>query len=121
MSKWEPGQELTAQEALRALADGQKISKTLWISDIDFVYLGPNSKIICANGSTYSPYSWDGFQIYDPPKRKVKSERWFATIADQHVSDGVRWVGPYLTNGDAVRHWPDALAYVKAEVEVEVE
>ena len=57
------------------------------------------------------------------PKRKgrrVTSQRWFAVFESAYQKDGVKWKGPRTTKALSQQEFPNALAYVKAECEVEL-
>lgn len=59
---------LTPQEALRALADGKKLSLPGWVGK----YINLNGDAICyGGGAVVSFTSYDGFIEYTEPKPKV--------------------------------------------------
>ena len=64
------------------------------------------------------------FTIHVPPKpkKKVKSERWFAVQSwdSEWAKDNIAWY-IFYTKEEAQERYPNALAYVKAEVEVEID
>lgn len=120
--KWTPGKRLdSAAEVMQALLDGERIALDFWRPEC-FVQL-KDKKLIDEVGKDYRLdfYDFYDWYIYTPPKRKVKSERWFAVHKDQSCEDGVSWRGPYVIEAAAKRENPNALAYVRTECEVEVE
>jgi hypothetical protein len=120
--KWAPGQRLnSAAEVMQALLDGQILNQGFkpfhMRKDGKFYFLDDNEPIAVHLSSK----NLDETHIYTPPKRKVKSERWFAVFQNDYDTDGVSWSGPYSSKTEVGIHYPNALAYVKAECEVEVD
>jgi hypothetical protein len=120
---YKPGQRLnSAAEVMQALLDGQKVrSSELSISD--HLHLVNGSVVWGSGSNAYVSTHWLGngtWYIYTPPKRKVKTTRWFAVTAEKVQGDEVSWSGCFSSPEDARYYYPNALAYVKAECEVEV-
>lgn len=119
--KYTPGQKLNnAAEAMQALLDGQKIR----ISDFDDYFHLVNGEIKDRYKRIFNPdlsAPLNPWTIYTPPKRTVKSERWFAVAEGWRDSNELMWSGGFYTENEARHAYPNAHAYVKAECEVEVE
>lgn len=122
-TKRQPGQRLnSAAEVMQALLDGEKLQHLEWAKG-EYVHLCGD--MFCnQTGNQFWPYIYDtDWLIYTPPKRKVKSERWFAVVKDEmslHCEDGLRW--PVANSeAEARREYPNALTYVQATCEVEVD
>lgn len=121
-NKYTPGQRLnTVAEVFAALEARHRLS---YDGTDGFIYMGSSGSNFDQNGIETGLFLHAGkvnkWSIYTPPKRKVKSERWFAVVADQYNSDSVSWRGPYLVEAETRDYHPNALTYVKAECEVEV-
>jgi hypothetical protein len=117
--KYTPGQRLnSAAEIMVALLDRQTVvdneGRTAKVVDCE---------IVNQDGLLYATILHrfkDGVFIYTPPKRRVKSERWFAVVPCKHTHDGLLWQGIFPTEAQARAVYPNALAYHCATVEVEV-
>ncbi len=110
--KYTPGQLLNnAAEVFEALLAGEKITAGAGYLQLIKGHLKDEF------GSAGNAYlSNPGWKIYQP-KRKIKTERWFAIIP--HYKD-VAWV-LFKSGQEAKNAYPDALAYVKAGREVEID
>lgn len=118
-NRYTPGQRLnSAAEVIDALRDGQKLSypsgRWFHLREDGHVY-GQDGKRHTPN--LLNPYS--PWHIYTPPKRKVKSERWFA-ITSGPKADQFEWWN-FSSEQDAKKFVPNAIAYHYTTVEVEVE
>mgnify|MGYP001809777282 CR=1 FL=1 len=117
-----PGQLLnSAAEVMQALLDGEKIVGEWILMEHDEAYRHlVDGHIVNKGGSRCSPnfYTEAGSWIIYAPKRKVKTERWFAVFQD---AGGPGWSIPFPTEERAKGMYPNALAYVRAECEVEVD
>lgn len=115
-NKYSPGQRLnTAAEVMQALLDGE----TLEQDGCPFL-LNSHGDVQRPDGLVVTLIVQADTKIYSPPKRKIVSTRWFAVLPlDVGFSDKLVWVSAD-SEEQARRREPNALAYVKAEVEVEV-
>ena len=112
--KWTPGQRLnSAAEVMQALLDGERLANSAFGDEPIFLENGKTTRFISVNA-----YGW---RIYTPPKRKVKSERWFAVAEPWGDPNDLMWSGPFLSREEAFKAYPLALDYVKAECEVEID
>ncbi len=109
--KYTPGQLLNnAAEVFEALFAGEKITAGAGYLQLIEGHLKDEF------GSAGNAYLGNhGWKIYQP-KRKIKTERCFAIIP--HYKD-VAWV-LFKSEQEVKNAYPNALAYVKAECEVEV-
>ena len=117
-----PGQRLnTAKEVMQALLDGQKVRRSNWFP-LSYVHL-VDGHLVTREGEEGSlvVFEADECFIYTRPKRKVKSERWFAIAHLWKDSVDLAWSGSFMTEAEAKHAYPNALAYYCATVEVEVE
>lgn len=121
--KWTPGQKLNSvAEVMQALLDQQILFsgyKPFQLrEDGKFYFLGEDRPIAVHLSSS----DIDETYIYSPPvpKRKIRTERWFAVYEPKWLPDPT-WEGIYLTEDEARKACPNALTYVRAEWEGEVE
>ena len=118
--QYAPGQRLTsAEEVMQALIGGQKIQRKGDWCDNSYVQL-QGDEIVDQSGNSYPIKYFRNFHIYTPPKRKVKSERWIAVSQDKGWMGGIFWES-FHSEADARRACPNALAYVRAETEAEID
>jgi hypothetical protein len=116
--KWAPGQRLnSAAEVMQALLDGKLIE-----DDLGDVLQLHNGFLVDQHDNRYGlNLVTRSYCVYAPPKRKVKSERWFAIRKGRAMDDTLYWGYGGETEEGVREAYPNALAYVKAECEVEVD
>lgn len=119
--KYTLGQELhTEAGAWRALLNGQKICRPSWGPD-EFIRL-VDDRLVDESGDSFSD-TLINYVIYTPPKRKIKSERWFAVWSGLYqTADKNMWSEAYESEAAVRRQYPGpGMTYVRAECEVEAE
>jgi hypothetical protein len=100
---------------MRALLDGQILNqgaKPFHLrQDGKFYFLSESEPLTVYLSSKYL----DETYISTPPKRKIKTTRWFAIIEPD------RWSRMFMSETEARHYWPGALTYHCATAEIEVD